>query len=89
MSEQIASVEQMRAMRRSTLNNWFEGNQSKADHIYAGASLRIESRPGTWKEQPPLATKNNLLFRTQSHGSAGEVLPLPDELLQVLLPLFW
>jgi hypothetical protein len=86
VSEQKWWIEDVRAKRRSTLHDWFNGANSKSDHIYAGASLRIESRPSIWGSQPPLATKNTLFFRTQSHGSA-DILGLPFELLHALLPL--
>lgn len=87
VSQESWWIAQLRSARRSTLNDWFDGTSSKADHIYAWASLRIESRPSVWSSQPPLATKNTLFFRTQSHGSAGDQLPLPLPILESLLVL--
>jgi cysteine-rich repeat protein len=89
VSEQRSGIANVRAERRSTLNDWFDGTDSKAEHIYLWASLRIESKPSVWSLQPPLAKDNALFITNPWHGSADElILPLSEELLQALLPLF-
>ncbi len=83
VTENTNSMEQIRDVRRSTLNNWFDGKNSKTEHIYAWAAFRIDTRPWTRSALPPLAKSHKLFFTTQWHESA------PEELLNdVALALF-
>ena len=60
----------VRNQRRSTLQKWFDWSMAKKEHIYAWASLRIDTNSNQRSKLPPLAQQTSLVFKLQSKDGA-------------------
>lgn len=85
MSRDGNALKAMRDARRSTLNDWFNGNSAKADHIYAGAAFRIDARPAKWDALPPLTKHTSVFVKVDGHNAADE--PVLSDLMIALFDM--
>lgn len=65
ISDNAEAFGYLRSQRRSTLARWFDGTKSKEEHIYGGASLRIDANTHQWDKLPPLARQTSMVFKLQ------------------------